>query len=260
MNPLRERALTLTRRQLFGRTATGIGVAALGSLINPRLPGAAKNPAHPALPGFPQSRPQGEARHLPVPVRRAVADGSVRPQADSSTERFAARSCPTRSAGAAADGMTSSQESVSPSRRSMFKFAQHGKSGAWMSELLPHTAKLSTTFAFVKSHAHRGHQPRSGDHLLSDRPSCRAGRAWARGSLRPRQRNQDLPAFVVLISQRQAAIRPISRSTTACGAAGFCRRASGREVPLGRRSGAVSVEPARRRREHAPRMLDDLAS
>ena len=33
MNPLRERQLMLTRRQLFGRAATGIGTVALGSLL-----------------------------------------------------------------------------------------------------------------------------------------------------------------------------------------------------------------------------------
>ena len=37
MNPLREHEILLTRRQLFGRTATGIGAAALGSLLNPGM-------------------------------------------------------------------------------------------------------------------------------------------------------------------------------------------------------------------------------
>src|SRR5437773_382556 len=37
MNPLADHALTLTRRQFFGRTATGLGTAALASLLNPDL-------------------------------------------------------------------------------------------------------------------------------------------------------------------------------------------------------------------------------
>ena len=37
MDPHREHELLLTRRQLFGRTATGIGTAALASLLNPDL-------------------------------------------------------------------------------------------------------------------------------------------------------------------------------------------------------------------------------
>ena len=37
MDPIRERQLLLTRRHFFGRMAAGIGVAALGSLLNPAL-------------------------------------------------------------------------------------------------------------------------------------------------------------------------------------------------------------------------------
>ena len=40
MNPLRESQLIETRRHFFGRTSTGIGTAALGSLLNPSLFGA----------------------------------------------------------------------------------------------------------------------------------------------------------------------------------------------------------------------------
>src|SRR5206468_12236547 len=37
MDPLREHSLMMTRRHFFGRTATGIGALALGSLLNPGL-------------------------------------------------------------------------------------------------------------------------------------------------------------------------------------------------------------------------------
>src|SRR5687767_15966785 len=37
MDPLRERSLLMTRRHFFSRTASGIGVAALGSLLNPGI-------------------------------------------------------------------------------------------------------------------------------------------------------------------------------------------------------------------------------
>ena len=59
MNPLRERELLLTRRQLFGRTSQGIGVMALASLLNPRLlageppTGAAKSASAAAFGGLP---------------------------------------------------------------------------------------------------------------------------------------------------------------------------------------------------------------
>src|SRR5437016_9270401 len=47
-------------------------------------------------------------------------------------------------------GMTSRQSSfpVVPSR---FRFAQHGASGAWVSELLPHTAKIVDDLFFIRS-------------------------------------------------------------------------------------------------------------
>ena len=38
-----------------------------------------------------------------------------------------------------------------PVAPSIFKFAQHGKSGAWLSELLPHTAKVADELCFIKS-------------------------------------------------------------------------------------------------------------
>ena len=47
MNPIREHQLMTTRRQLLGRAATGIGTAALGSLLAPIAKAA------PGLPGFP---------------------------------------------------------------------------------------------------------------------------------------------------------------------------------------------------------------
>ena len=77
MDPLHAFGRNLTRRHFFGLTSTGIGTAVLASLLNDDLrasvTGRAGGPA--AL------RAQGQTRHLPVPVGRAVADGAVRLQA-----------------------------------------------------------------------------------------------------------------------------------------------------------------------------------
>src|ERR1700710_1327347 len=54
MNPLREHELMLTRRQLFGRAATGIGTVALSSLLAPNA-SAAKGQA-----GFPNFPPKAK--------------------------------------------------------------------------------------------------------------------------------------------------------------------------------------------------------
>jgi hypothetical protein len=47
-------------------------------------------------------------------------------------------------------GMTATQTSF-PVAPSLFKFARHGQSGAWVSELLPHTAKVVDELCFIKS-------------------------------------------------------------------------------------------------------------
>src|SRR4029077_8930844 len=47
-------------------------------------------------------------------------------------------------------GMTSGQ-SAFPVARSIFKFGRHGESGAWVSELLPHTAKIVDELAIIKT-------------------------------------------------------------------------------------------------------------
>ena len=100
MNLPREHQLLLTRRQLFGRTATGIGTAALASLLNPamfstpvvsaaesrprRAAGAGLLGTHGALRA--PLRPEGQARHLPRHVRRPVAHRPVRLQAGAAAD------------------------------------------------------------------------------------------------------------------------------------------------------------------------------
>jgi len=101
-------------------------------------------------------------------------------------------------------GMTSGQSSF-PVASSMFKFAQHGKSGTWISELLPHTAKIADEIAVIKTVNTDAinHDPaitfiQSGSQQPG-RPSMGAWVSYGLGS-----ENQNLPAFVVLVSQSSA--------------------------------------------------------
>ncbi len=84
---------------------------------------------------------------------------------------------------------------------SKYAFAQHGKSGAWVSELLPHTAKIVDDLTFVKSvHTEAiNHDPavtflQTGAQIAG-RPSMGAWVVYGLGSM-----TQDLPAFIVMIS------------------------------------------------------------
>ena len=88
-------------------------------------------------------------------------------------------------------------------RRRCSSSQQHGKSGAWVSELMPHTGQSRRRAVLHQVDAHRADQSRSGDDVLPDRlPACRpavsigAWLAYGLGS-----ENKDLPAFVVMISQ-----------------------------------------------------------
>ncbi|HJZ58161.1 MAG TPA: DUF1501 domain-containing protein, partial [Gemmataceae bacterium] len=98
-------------------------------------------------------------------------------------------------------GMTSGQKSL-PVAASLFNFRQHGQSGAWVSELLPHTACVVDHLCFVKSlHTEAiNHDPaitfcQTGAQLAG-RPSIGSWVVYGLGT-----ENRDLPAFVVLVSQ-----------------------------------------------------------
>jgi hypothetical protein len=97
-------------------------------------------------------------------------------------------------------GMTASQESF-PIAPTQFKFQQWGQSGAWISELLPHTAGIADRLCFIRSmHTEAiNHDPaitlmQTGSQLAG-RPSFGAWLSYGLGSM-----NEDLPTFVALTS------------------------------------------------------------
>jgi hypothetical protein len=97
-------------------------------------------------------------------------------------------------------GMSASQ-STFPVVPSKFSLAQRGNSGAWVSELLPHTAKIADRLTFVKSvHTEEiNHDPAvtmiQTGFRLGGRPSLGAWVSYGLGA-----ETDDLPAFCVMIS------------------------------------------------------------
>ncbi|OYW07723.1 MAG: sulfatase [Acidobacteriia bacterium 12-62-4] len=98
-------------------------------------------------------------------------------------------------------GMTAYQATF-PTAPSIFKFAQHGQSGAWFSELLPHMAKHADQWTIMKSLSTEqiNHDPAvtffQTGFQLAGRPSIGSWVSYGLGS-----ENKDLPAFIVMISQ-----------------------------------------------------------
>jgi hypothetical protein len=100
--------------------------------------------------------------------------------------------------------MTSGQTTL-PVAASMFQFARHGKTGTWVSELIPHTAKIVDEVAIIRSvHTEAiNHDPaitffQSGSQQPG-RPSMGSWVSYGLGS-----ENENLPAFVVMVSQAHA--------------------------------------------------------
>ena len=98
-------------------------------------------------------------------------------------------------------GMTAGQNSF-PLAGSHFKFKQHGQSGAWLSDLMPYTSKISDELCFIKSmHTEAiNHDPavtfiQTGSQLPG-RPSIGSWLSYGLGS-----DNKNLPGFVVLITK-----------------------------------------------------------
>src|SRR5438093_4248543 len=199
MDHVLENRLLITRRHFFGLTSTGIGMAALASLLERDLI-SAEGPASGGLPGLP---------HFPPRAKRVIYlfQSGAPSQMDlfdykPKLERFFATELPDSvRMGQRLTGMTATQASfpVAPSR---FKFARHGRCGAWVSELLPHTAEIADELCFIRSmHTEAiNHDPaitffQTGAQLAG-RPSIGAWVSYGLGS-----ENRDLPAFVVMVSQ-----------------------------------------------------------
>ena len=194
--------IAVTRRRLFGLGSTGIGTAALASLFecDGLAASADRDPKTGGMTGLP---------HFPAKAKRVIflhqsgAPSQIdlfdyKPQ----MKKFNGLELPDSIRnGQRITGMTSGQTSF-PVASTIFKFAQHGKSGTWMSELLPHTAKIVDDITIIKSmHTDAiNHDPaitfiQTGSQQPG-RPSIGAWVSYGLGS-----ENQNLPGFVVLVSQ-----------------------------------------------------------
>lgn len=200
---LRER---LTRRHFFGRNAQGLGVAALASLLGgkasaaPGQPVAAKRVG--GLDGIPHLAPKAkrviylfqsggpsQIESFDYKPRLTEFQGTDLPESVRQGQRLT---------------NMSSQQLAFPVVPSKYAFAQHGKNGAWVSELFPHTAKIVDDLTIVRSvHTEAiNHDPavtffQTGSQVAG-RPSMGAWVSYGLGC-----ETEDLPAFVVMISPGQ---------------------------------------------------------
>ena len=198
MHPYPELGLTSTRRHFLRLGSSGIGAAALATLLNKDLP-AKRNTSPSTLEDIPNLSPSAKRIiylfQSGAPSQMDLFDykpglqslhGTELPDSIRKNQRLT--------------GMTANQSSF-PVTPSLFKFSQHGNSGAWISELMPHTATIADDLCFVKSmHTEAiNHDPaitffQTGAQLPG-RPSIGSWISYGIGSA-----NEDLPAFVVMVS------------------------------------------------------------
>ena len=198
MNPFAEQNLLLTRRHFFSRMGLGIGTAALASLLNENG-FAQSNAAGIGLPGLPHFAPKAKRViflfQAGGPSQLDLFDHKP------NLEKMRGENLPDSiRQGQRLTGMTAHQTNF-PTAPSVFKFAQHGKSGHWLSEILPYHAKVADELSFIKSMNTEqiNHDPAITASLtgfqLAGRPSLGSWMAYGLGS-----ENKDLPAFIVMVS------------------------------------------------------------
>ncbi|HKB39189.1 MAG TPA: DUF1501 domain-containing protein, partial [Gemmataceae bacterium] len=200
MNPFNEFVQNMTRRHFFATGAHAVGWGALASLLSGDRARAAAPAPHVAEKA--RTHHAAAAKHVIYlhmvggPAQMDLYD--YKPKMDGFYDKDLPDSV---RMGQRLTTMTSGQARF-PIAPSKFKFARHGKSGMWVSELLPYTAKMVDEMCFIRSmHTEAiNHEPaitymQTGNQVTG-RPCLGAWTSYGLGSL-----NQNLPTFVVLVAQ-----------------------------------------------------------
>src|SRR3954466_435375 len=199
-NGLLERGLNINRRHFLSNLSIGLGSVALGSLLIPDLFNRSKLDEPDFLPGVPHFAPKAK-RVIYLFQNGApsqLESFDYKPLLNKMTGEELPESI---RGGQRLTGMTSDQKKF-PLIGSHFKFAQHGQSGAWVSEMFPNIAGVVDDICIVRSmHTEAiNHDPaltfmQTGAQQ-GNRPSMGAWLSYGLGS-----ENKNLPAYCVLLSR-----------------------------------------------------------
>lgn len=199
MDPILEFQRLQTRRQFFGSTGLRLGGTALAAIMaNASIRTASAAPQmNPPLPGLPHFAPKAKAI-IYLHMNGGPSQIDLWDHKPVLNDHFDKQLPDSIRMGQRITTMTSGQSRL-PVAPSKFKFAQQGKCGTWVSELLPFTAKHVDDIAVVKTvHTNAiNHDPActfvmTGNEVPG-KPSLGSWLAYGLGS-----ESNDLPAFVVL--------------------------------------------------------------
>ncbi|MCS5626728.1 MAG: DUF1501 domain-containing protein [Planctomycetes bacterium] len=191
-NPQREYDLMMTRRQLFGRTALGLGTAAMANLLGSELSAEGK-------PTGPHHKPKAK-RVIYLFMSGGPSHHDLWDYKPKMQEMYGKQLPSEVRDGQRLTGMTAGQKThpVAPSKYKFTKYENNDR-GVWISELLPHTAKVAKELCVVHSTFTEAinHDPaityiQTGSQVPG-RPSLGAWLSYGLGTM-----NENLPSYVVM--------------------------------------------------------------
>lgn len=198
---LLERGLGINRRRFLSNLSIGLGSAALGSLLIPGLlDGSGAEQEAGFMPGVPHFAPKAK-RVIYLFQNGAPSQLETFDYKPTLTQMMGQELPASIRMGQRLTGMTAGQSSF-PLVGSYFKFSQYGESGAWVSELFPHMAKIVDDLCIVKSmHTEAiNHDPALTFFQTGSQQGNRASfGSWVSYGLGTE--NKNLPAFCVLLSR-----------------------------------------------------------
>lgn len=199
-NELLQHGLNINRRKFLSRMSIGLGSAALGSLLIPGLFDGPSEEEAGFIPGIPHFAPKakrviylfqnGAPSQLETFDYKPLLNkmmGQDLPESIRNGQRLT--------------GMTSGQKSF-PLVGSHYKFNQYGQSGAWVSEVFPHMAKIVDDICIIRSMNTEAinHDPALTFFQTGAQQGNRASMgSWVSYGLGTE--NKNLPAFCVLLSR-----------------------------------------------------------
>ncbi len=216
--PLERYNEAITRRQFFRTSGTGLGVAALTALLGNRALAAGGTEA----PVNPWKFAPKAKRAIYISLIGAPSQLELFDHKPALQTRFREDLKDwLKDQGERLTGMTSKQTGF-PLAPSIFKFAQHGKSGAWVSELLPWTAKMVDDICIIRSMKTDAinHEPANQliytGSMQNGKASMGSWLSYGLGSM-----NQDLPAFVVLHAKHTSPFSNVQAISSRLWGSGF---------------------------------------
>jgi hypothetical protein len=197
---LLEKSLNVNRRKFLSALSIGVGSMALGSLLIPDLFSGSKEAAMDFIPGIPHFAPK--AKRVIYLFQNGAPSQLESFDYKPMLHQMMGQDLPESiRKGQRLTGMTSKQESF-PLVGSFYKFNQYGQSGAWVSELFPHMAKIVDDICIIRSMNTEAinHDPALTFFQTGAQQGNRASMgSWVSYGLGTE--NKNLPAFCVLLSR-----------------------------------------------------------